>query len=108
MGDKQELPAKVWQVDAVEKRLAQQERFNERIESKLDNVLQNLITSKQFEDRITSLTKTFEDKLITIDKEINLKYGPLSDSFKWVSRLIIATSLAVIGQLIVIVVNIGK
>lgn len=109
MSANMEEGAKNWQVVAVEKRQDQAEKFQSRIEDKLDKILERQITAQQFEDRIASITNTFNDKIKAQEeytknqvKEVHLKYGPVVDNLKWATRGIVLLALT---QLVAFVLN---
>lgn len=101
MADSQEQPAKNWQISALEKRLDQAEKHNQRIEDKLDKILGTMISNQQYEMRLSMVEKNFEEKLKSEIREVNLKYGPLARTITWLTRALIVAGLGVITQLII-------
>lgn len=109
MADKMEEPAKNWQISVLEKRLDQNDKYFGRFEDKIDKILEKQITGAQFEDRITSLSNTLNDRITAQEdftksqiKEVHLKYGPVADNLKWATRGILLLGAA---QLLAFVIN---
>lgn len=92
--DYMEAYAKNWQVEALKERVDQQDKMNTRIEGKLDQILINQTTPVQLEERLTSIGKTYDERLATQVEKIQLKYDPLVDTIKWITRLLIGLLLA--------------
>jgi hypothetical protein len=109
MSDKAEEGAKVWQVDSVKERQVAQERVIERLDARISDYAKNQVTTPQLEERLRSVTSSFEDKLSAKGqkhdadiREINLKYGPLADNYKWITRGVL---MLIIAQLIALAFN---
>lgn len=101
MGNNQELPAKNWQIGALEKRLEEVEKHNQRVEDKLDKILGTMISNQQYELRLAMVEKNFEEKLKYAVREINLEYGPLAKNITWLTRALVVAGLGIITQLII-------
>lgn len=109
MSANEESEAKVWQVEALKSRADTQDKLLDRIETRVSEVAKDQVTNQQLEERLRSISNSYEDKLgaksLKHDadiREINLKYGPLADNYKWVTRLIVGL---VIAQLIALGFN---
>lgn len=108
--DRMEEVAKNWQIDALEKRLLGQERFNEQIDSKLNTILMNQATPKQLEEMRTSMQRTFDDRIKAVEqthnadiRELNLKYGPTTRTLNKMQATIVT---AIIAQLVYVLFNV--
>lgn len=101
-----ESPAKKWQVTSLEKRIEMQESFNTKIYDKLDVILVNQITAKQFEERMAAVTKMYDEKLEGAIEKVHLRYGPLADNVKWLVRATIGGVIGIIVQTAFILINV--
>ncbi len=101
MTQQSEDPAKVWQIDSVKEHQVAQDRLIDRLDSKVSDYAKDQVTTLQLEERIRSLNGSYEDKLLARTqrhdadiREINLRYGPIADNYKWITRLMIALVLS--------------
>ena len=101
----QEQSAKNWQLTVIEKRLEQNEKLNEKVDAKLDSIIQNMVTMKQYDDRILSVQRDVDSKVATAVKEINLEYGPMKKSLTWLTRALVVAALALAGQFVIFFTN---
>lgn len=109
MTDKSEGGAKVWQVEAVKERQVAQDRMLERMDTRIGDYAKNQVTVPQLEERLRSMASSFEDKLSAKTqkhdadiREVNLKYGPLADNYKWITRGVL---MLIVAQLIALAFN---
>lgn len=101
--------AKVWQVQAIEKRQDTQDKVLERIDLRISDYTKNQVTYTQFEERLKSVQSSFEEKLRARQqshdadiREINLKYGPLAENYKWITRGVV---MLILAQVIALIFN---
>lgn len=67
-----------------------------RIESKLDSSLQKQFTTAEAD----YMEKSFDEKLKSQRREIDLTYGPLVNGVRWFTRSVVVAFLVMIGNII--------
>ncbi len=104
-----EETAKIWQVQSVEKHQDAQDKIIERLDLRISDYAQKQIPSAQLEDRLKSIVSSLEDKVTAAKqqhdadiREVNLKYGPLADNYKWITRGVI---MLIFAQIIALAFN---
>jgi hypothetical protein len=109
MNNDSENTAKVWQVQAIEKRQDSQDKVLERLDLRISDYTKNQVTYTQFEERLKSIQSSYEDKLKAKQqshdadiREVNLKYGPLAENYKWITRGVI---MLILAQVVALVFN---
>lgn len=93
--------AKNWQVEAVKERQVAQERIIERLDTRISDYAKDQVTTPQLEERMRSLANSYEEKMAAYKqhheadiREVHLKYGPLADNYKWITRGLLMLILA--------------
>lgn len=85
MSDSLEQPAKRWEVVALKDALGEQKKlqdeFNARVEKKLDQILQNQITTQQVEQRLATFRREMELTYSPTTKEVRRIYVALTGFF---------------------------
>lgn len=111
MANDPEEAVKNWQLESVKERQTAQERNIERLDIRLTEATKIQVTTVQLEERMRSITATIEDKLNAKSqrhdadiREVHLKYGPLADNYKWITRGIVGLVLA---QLVALIFNLS-
>ncbi len=101
--------AKVWQVESVKERQVAQERVIERLDARISDYSKNQVTAQQLEERMRSVTNSVEEKISAQRqhhdadiREVNLRYGPLADNYKWITRGVL---MLIVAQLIALGFN---
>lgn len=109
VNNESENMAKVWQVQAVEKRQDNQDKVLERLDLRISDYTKNQVTYTQFEERLKSVQSAFEDKLKAKQqshdadiREVHLKYAPLADNYRWITRGVI---MLILGQIVFLIFN---
>lgn len=109
MREDPEESAKVWQVQSIEKRQDNQDKTLERLDVRISDFAKNQVTSPQLEERLKSIQNSHEDKMKAMQqshdadiREVNLRYGPLAENYKWITRGIV---MLVFAQVIALVFN---
>lgn len=109
MSSSPEEPAKNYQISALKDAMATADSQLKDTGRRVDDIIKNQVTTPQLEDRIKALTSSYEDKIKSLKqqfdsdiREVHLKYGPLADNYKWLTRGIITL---VFAQLIALAFN---
>lgn len=89
-----EQPAKVYQLDAVDKKV-------DDVLVKIDQLLSQtsgLVTVTQ----LSITEKGLQDKIDEEVEKIHLKYGPTQRNASWLMRALIVEGIAIVGQAIIL------
>ncbi len=93
-----EEPAKNWQIAELDRRLGAQEKFMERVESKIDVLIDKQVTNGQLDQRLDSLQKAFDTEI----EKIHLRYGPIA---KNLTKFIWGVVMIGIAQVVSMIFN---
>lgn len=85
-----EQPAKNWQIAELDRRLTAHERFAERVEAKLDLLIENQVTNNQLNQQILNIEKSFTSEI----EKVHLKYGPIAKNITKFTWAIVMIGLA--------------
>lgn len=104
-----ETPVKTWQLDALEKQQGIQDRFTQRMDEKLENILgivQKLPTTTDLETRITAVKLEFQTQIKAAVDVQDLKYQPIIATNKWMLRLLIGSTVTLMGSVFLLLIQV--
>lgn len=106
-----EQSVKGWQLEATQKQVDLHETVIARIDAKLETILsvvQTRPTLEQVDDKITAASATLLAELKNSIEKQDLKYSPIVSSNKKLLWLLVATSIGLVGSLILFILGLVK
>lgn len=104
-----EEAVKNWQLQAVEKQQVLQDKFLARTDDRLEkilNIVQTLPTTQQLEDRVAALRLEFQTQIKVATDTQDLKYKPIVDSNRWFLRLLVGSTVGLVGSVLLLVIQV--